>query len=55
MFVRNQPLGARTWFPCVDTLTDRCTFSMEITVDSGSLVIASGELEEHVCPSITHK
>lgn len=48
MFVCNQVNGARAWLPCVETLTDRCTWTMELTCDANFLVIASGELLEQV-------
>ncbi len=48
MFTTNQPGGARMWFPCVDTLTDTCTFEMEYTVDANYLVVSNGELQEQV-------
>ncbi len=36
------------WFPCVDTLVDKCTFSMEITVDKDMMAVCSGELVDQV-------
>ncbi len=42
-FTYSQFHGARTWFPCFDSLTDACTFEMHFTVDEKLTVIASGE------------
>ena len=48
MHTNNQIAGARLWFPCVDTLYDRCTFQFEITVHSSLLVICSGDLQRQL-------
>lgn len=48
MYTHNQMDGARMWMPTVDHVGERCTWEMEVTVDSSFLVIASGELLEQV-------
>lgn len=44
----NQPLSARQWFPCLDTLSDRSTYEFQLTVNADLMVISSGELIEQV-------
>ena len=40
--VAGQPIGAPTWFPCNDRPGDRARMRMEITVDDGYTVAATG-------------
>ncbi|MDQ1084664.1 MULTISPECIES: M1 family metallopeptidase [Microbacterium] len=40
--VAGQPIGAPTWFPCNDRPDDRARMRMEITVDEGYAVAATG-------------
>ena len=40
--VAGQPIGAPTWFPCNDRPDDRARMRMEITVDDGYTVAATG-------------
>lgn len=40
--VAGQPIGAPTWFPCNDRPDNRATMRMEITVDDGYTVAATG-------------
>jgi transcription initiation factor TFIID subunit 2 len=46
--------SARIWTPCLDSLWDRCTWELEITVprnlanEGETLVVATGELMEMV-------
>ncbi|MFF0909681.1 M1 family metallopeptidase [Microbacterium enclense] len=40
--VAGQPTGAPTWFPCNDRPDDRARMRMEITVDDGYAVMATG-------------
>jgi aminopeptidase N len=48
MYAAGDPDGGRVWFPCVDSLTERCTYSMRISVDPAFLVVCSGELKLQV-------
>jgi transcription initiation factor TFIID subunit 2 len=43
--------GARTWFPCVDRLSVRCPFSLEITVAAEHMAISAGQLLRQVLSS----
>ncbi len=40
--VAGQPIGAPTWFPCNDRPDDRATMRLEVTVDDGYAVAATG-------------
>ncbi len=40
--VAGQPIGAPTWFPCNDRPDARARMRMEITVDDGYTVAATG-------------
>ena len=44
---------SRLWFPCVDTNTELCTWTLEITVDTKLTVVACGELVDTVLHSGT--
>ncbi|PRP77764.1 transcription initiation factor TFIID subunit 2 [Planoprotostelium fungivorum] len=44
MYVTNEIQCGRMWFPCVDTLVDRNTFEVEITVERGYTAVFSGDL-----------
>ncbi|WP_248961652.1 M1 family metallopeptidase [Sphaerisporangium perillae] len=43
-FVTSEPNGAKTWFPCNDHPADKATFDFDVTVPSGTTVIANGEM-----------
>lgn len=47
MYICNHS-GARSWFPCLDTLSERATYEMEYTVSSDLVVVSSGDLIEQV-------
>lgn len=50
MYTHNQDdHGARCWMPTVDHVGERCSWELEITVASGLVAVASGELLEQVC------
>ncbi len=48
MYTHSSLDGARLWFPCVDTTTERCTYELQYTVDSPYFVISSGDLQQQV-------
>ena len=37
---------SRLWFPCVDTNTELCTWTLEFTVDVALVAVSCGELTE---------
>lgn len=37
---------SRLWFPCVDTNTELCTWTLEFTVDASLIAVSCGELTE---------
>jgi aminopeptidase N len=43
-FVASEPQGAPTWFPCNDSLTDKATFHIAITVPKDVAAISNGAL-----------
>eukprot|EP01114_Cavostelium_apophysatum_P018241 TRINITY_DN5605_c0_g1_i1.p1 TRINITY_DN5605_c0_g1~~TRINITY_DN5605_c0_g1_i1.p1 ORF type:complete len:784 (-),score=167.07 TRINITY_DN5605_c0_g1_i1:8-2359(-) len=55
MFTDNQLNNARCWLPCVDLLSEHCTYDMEITVDKGYVAVCSGELAEQIVDEATNK
>lgn len=38
----------RLWFPCIDSLSEVCTWKIEVTADTGMFVVCPGELVEKV-------
>ena len=38
----------RLWFPCIDSLSELCTWKLEFTVDESMTAVASGDLVETV-------
>lgn len=38
--------GPALWFPCKDSLSERCTFDFQLTCPAGMIVIASGRLKD---------
>ncbi|MBA2522241.1 MAG: M1 family metallopeptidase [Solirubrobacterales bacterium] len=43
-FTVNEPIGAQSWFPCNNYMTDKATVSTEITVPNGYTALGTGEL-----------
>ena len=43
-FTVNEPIGAQSWFPCNDYMTDKATFTTAITVPDGYTALGTGEL-----------
>jgi hypothetical protein len=41
-------LPSRLWFPCVDTLSELCTWKLELTVDDTMTAVSCGDLIETV-------
>ena len=41
-------LSLRLWFPCVDTLSELCTWKLELTVDDTMTAVSCGDLIETV-------
>ena len=48
MYCLSEVDGGRMWFPCVDSLTERCTYTMEFTTHSDLTVVSTGELQKQV-------
>jgi aminopeptidase N len=48
ILVASQPTGAPTWFPCNDRASDKARYRLELTLEEGYTVAATGELESHV-------
>ncbi len=40
---------SRLWFPCVDSLSEMCTWKLEFTVEEGMTAVSCGDLLETVC------
>jgi aminopeptidase N len=47
VIVASQPNGAPSWFPCNDHPSNKATYRIGLTVDSGYRVVANGDLVEH--------
>ncbi len=43
----NEPVGAMTWFPVNDTLRDKATYRVSITVPAGLTAVSNGNLVRH--------
>ena len=44
ILVASQPVGAPTWFPCNDRPADKARYRLELSVEEGYTVAATGEL-----------
>ena len=44
----------RLWFPCIDSLSEVCTWKIEVTADTGMSVVCPGELVEKVISKIAN-
>lgn len=42
------PLLGRLWFPCVDMLSEMCTWTIELTVPVEMTAVSCGQLQEQV-------
>ncbi|HEY3339315.1 MAG TPA: M1 family metallopeptidase [Propionicimonas sp.] len=51
ILVASQPVGAPTWFPCNDRPADKARYRIELTLEEGYTVAATGELASHVTSS----
>jgi aminopeptidase N len=47
VIVAAQPSGAPTWFPCNDVVSDKATYSIQISTDQAYTVVCNGVLVEH--------
>ena len=43
-FTVNEPIGAQSWFPCNNHMTDKATFTTSISVPAGYTALGVGEL-----------
>jgi aminopeptidase N len=48
ILVASQPIGAPTWFPCNDRPADKAHYRIELTLEDGYTVAATGRLESQV-------
>ncbi len=48
ILVASQPTGAPTWFPCNDRPSDKARYRLELTLEEGYTVAATGRLESQV-------
>ncbi|MGV8909900.1 MAG: M1 family metallopeptidase [Propionicimonas sp.] len=48
ILVASQPTGAPTWYPCNDRPADKARYRLELTLEDGYTVAATGQLESHV-------
>ena len=48
MFSCGYENASRLWFPCVDTLSELCTWKLEFTVDESMTAVSVGDLVEVV-------
>ena len=46
LFTYGHENTARLWFPCVDTLSELCTWKLEFTVDDTMTAVSCGELTD---------
>ncbi len=51
ILVASQPVGAPTWFPCNDRPADKARYRIDLTLEEGYTVAASGRLASHVTSS----
>lgn len=54
MYTMSRFGGARIWFPCLDNLSEKSTFELEVTAENPNIVIASGELVKKVSAPHSH-
>jgi aminopeptidase N len=47
VIVASQPVGAPSWFPCNDDVSDKATFRLGLTVPGDYTVVAGGVLADH--------
>ena len=40
--------SSRLWFPCIDSLSEICTWKIEVTADPDMVVVCPGDLAEKV-------
>lgn len=50
ILVASQPIGAPTWYPCNDRPADKALYRIEITLDAGYTVAATGALRRRRRP-----
>ena len=48
LFTSGHENASRLWFPCVDTLSELCTWKLEFTVDESMVAVSCGDLVETV-------
>ena len=48
IIVASQPVGAPTWYPCNDRPSDKARYRIELTLEEGYTVAASGRLQSYV-------
>ena len=48
MFSYNWGNSSRLWFPCIDSLSEICTWKIEVTADPDMMVVSPGDLAEKV-------
>ena len=48
LFTCGHENASRLWFPCVDTLSELCTWKLEFTVDESMTAVSVGDLVEVV-------
>lgn len=51
ILVASQPIGAPTWYPCNDRPADKALYRIEITLDAGYTVAATGALRSQEASS----
>ena len=47
ILVASQPVGAPTWYPCNDRPSDKARYRLELTLEEGYTVAATGRLESY--------
>ena len=48
MFTCGHENASRLWFPCVDAMSELCTWKLEFTVDESMIAVSNGDLVETV-------
>ena len=48
LFTCGHENASQLWFPCVDTMSELCTWKLEFTVDESMIAISNGDLVETV-------
>ena len=48
MFTCGHENASRLWFPCVDAMSELCTWKLEFTVDESMTAVSNGDLVETV-------